>query len=98
MPFVQRKIREMFPRAKLIADKELETITASGAVVHALQVLNKEVEPYMRSIGYQALEEERHHDLENLDNQLFSIVDKKNNYFTRTIQKCFSCVFKLMIK
>ena len=40
IPFVQGWIRKQFPNAKMVIDEQLETITATGAAVHALQVLN----------------------------------------------------------
>ena len=42
----------MFLNAELIMDGELEIITATGAAVHALQVLYKEVEPYIKIIKH----------------------------------------------
>ena len=50
IPFVQRWIKEIFPNAEVKIEEPLETITAIGAAIHALQVLNKEVEPYIRII------------------------------------------------
>ena len=52
IPFVQKRIQEMFLNAELIMDGELEIITATGAAVHALQVLYKEVEPYIKIIKH----------------------------------------------
>ena len=43
-------MKEMFPNANLIIDGELEIITATGAAIHALQVLNGEVQPYIKLI------------------------------------------------
>ena len=48
IPFVQEWIKEIFPEAEMIIDGELEIITATGAALHALQVLSGEVEPYIR--------------------------------------------------
>src|SRR5690606_2510897 len=50
IPFVLERIIEMFPKAETIMDRELEIITATGATIHALQVLNGEVEPYVKII------------------------------------------------
>ena len=47
IPFVQRWIQNQFPKAKLIIGNQLEVITATGATIHALQILNGEVEPYV---------------------------------------------------
>ena len=52
IPFVQRWIKEQFPKAEIIIDGELEIITATGAVVHALQLLHEEIGPYVRTITY----------------------------------------------
>ena len=48
IPFIQKWIKEQFPEAEIITYGELETVTATGAAIHALQVLNKEVEPYVK--------------------------------------------------
>ena len=47
IPSIQTKIKQLFPNARMIIDGELEIITATGAALHALQVLNGEVEPYV---------------------------------------------------
>ena len=47
IPFVQRWIEKQFPKAEIIIDGQIETVTATGAVIHALQVLNNEVQPYI---------------------------------------------------
>ena len=52
IPFVQKWVGDQFPKAKVIIDGELEIITATGAVIHALQVLNGEIEPYFKPIGH----------------------------------------------
>ena len=46
-PFMKQEIKKLFPKAELIIDGELEIITATGAAIHALQVLNGEVQPYV---------------------------------------------------
>ena len=50
IPFVQKWIKEQFPNAEMIMGGELEIITATGAAIHALQVLSGEVEPYIKII------------------------------------------------
>ena len=50
IPFIKKKIQKTFPGSKLIIDDKLEVITAEGAATHALQVLNGEVEPYIKII------------------------------------------------
>ena len=47
IPFVKKWIEHQFPKAKCIMDGQCEIITATGAAIHALQVLNNEVEPYI---------------------------------------------------
>ena len=47
IPFIQKWIGQQFPNAEIIIDGELEVIAATGAIVHALQVLNKETEPFV---------------------------------------------------
>uniref|UniRef100_A0AC34RB68 Heat shock protein 70 n=1 Tax=Panagrolaimus sp. JU765 TaxID=591449 RepID=A0AC34RB68_9BILA len=39
-------IKQKFPNAKIIMDGEVEVITATGAAIHGLQILNKEIEPF----------------------------------------------------
>jgi len=48
IPFISKWINEQFPKAEVIISDELEVITATGAAVHALQVLSGEVEPYIK--------------------------------------------------
>ena len=48
IPLLQKQIKEIFPNAEVVIDRELEIITATGAAIHALQVLNGEVEPYVK--------------------------------------------------
>ena len=64
IPFIQKWIKEQFPGAKfffkgkeiiinepkIIKDEKLEIITATGAAIHALQVLNGEVLPYIHNL------------------------------------------------
>ena len=47
IPMVQTSIRKLFPEANIIIDGELEIITATGATIHALQVLSGEIQPYI---------------------------------------------------
>ena len=47
MPFVKHWIKKLFPEAEMIIGGQLEIITATGAAIHALQVLNGEVQPYV---------------------------------------------------
>ena len=47
IPFIERWIHNQFPKAKLIKHTELEIITATGAAIHALQIENGEVKPYV---------------------------------------------------
>ena len=47
IPFIQEKIRSMFPETRLIIDGELATITAKGATVHALQISSSETLPFV---------------------------------------------------
>ena len=54
MPFFQEFIKEISSGAKIIIDGELEIITATGAAIHALQVLSGEVEPYIKIIEDQS--------------------------------------------
>ena len=53
IPFVQKWIKGRFPNAEIIIEKELEVITVTGAALHALQVLNGEVKPYIKVIKNQ---------------------------------------------
>src|SRR5690606_37653463 len=48
IPFVQIWIKEIFPNAEVKIDEQLETITATGAAIHALQVCSGEIEPYIK--------------------------------------------------
>ena len=48
IPFFKNFIKELSPKMEIIMDGELEIITATGAAIHALQVLNNEVEPYIK--------------------------------------------------
>ena len=50
IPFIQKKIKEMFPKAEVKIEEELEAITATGAAIHALQILNEEIEPCIKII------------------------------------------------
>uniref|UniRef100_A0AC34R9T4 Uncharacterized protein n=1 Tax=Panagrolaimus sp. JU765 TaxID=591449 RepID=A0AC34R9T4_9BILA len=45
MPILQNIVRETFPHCKIIMDGEVEIITATGAAIHGLQILNKETVP-----------------------------------------------------
>ena len=46
IPFFQKQIKEIFPKAEVIMGGELEIITATGAAIHALQIMSGEVDPY----------------------------------------------------
>ena len=50
IPFIQKWHKKLLRKAQIIMDGELEIITATGAAVHALQVLSGEVEPYIKII------------------------------------------------
>ena len=52
IPFFKNFIKQMSPKAELIIDGELEIITATGAAIHALQVLNKEIELYILPVQH----------------------------------------------
>ena len=52
IPYVQKWIKKLFPKAELITKGELEIMTATGAVIHALQVLRGEFEPYIKVVGH----------------------------------------------
>ena len=49
IPFVRDWIKGKFPKAIMIED-QLQLQTGIGAVVHALQVLSGEVEPYIKIV------------------------------------------------
>ena len=65
IPFLQNQVKDMFPNAEIIIDGQLEIITATGAALHALQVLSREVEPYVKIIG----QENNEFDYNNKQNQ-----------------------------
>ena len=48
IPFIQRWIKKQFPNANFIMDNQIEIITATGAAIHALQVINDNVTPYVK--------------------------------------------------
>ena len=48
IPFFKKIIKKLSPKAEIIIDGQLEIITATGAAIHALQVLSGEVEPYIK--------------------------------------------------
>ena len=58
IPFFKKFMRKISPYAEIIMDGQLEIITATGAVIHALQVLSGEVEPYIEGIQNQNNEPE----------------------------------------
>ena len=47
IPFVKQWTKKIFPNAEIKIDGDLEIITATGAIIHALQVLSKEINPYI---------------------------------------------------
>ena len=51
IPLIQRWIKETFPKADVRIEEQLETITATGAAIHALQILSGEVEPCIKIIS-----------------------------------------------
>jgi len=54
IPLVQKWVGNQFPNAECVIDGELEIITASGAIIHGLQVLSGEVKPCIKFEKYQA--------------------------------------------
>ena len=68
IPYVKRWVKEIFPNAEIVIDGELEIITATGATIHALQVLSGEVEPYIRNIKEE--NDDSNHNSRELDEKL----------------------------
>ena len=66
IPFLQNQVKDMFPNAEIIIDGQLEIITATGAALHALQVLSGEVEPYVE-ITEQESNEQNQSEIESCD-------------------------------
>jgi len=60
IPFILKEIQKQFPKAEIIPDEEsiiyekLETITATGAAIHALQVVSGEIKPYIKFIEHES--------------------------------------------
>jgi len=52
IPSIQKQIGKLFPNTRLIIEEKLETITTTGAAIHVLQVLDKEVQPYILPIQH----------------------------------------------
>ena len=51
--FIQMPIKKMFPSSTIIIEEKCEKITATGATIHVLQVLNKEVNPYIEVVEHE---------------------------------------------
>ena len=52
LSLIERLIKKTFPNSRIIRGEQSEIITSTGAAIHALQILNKEVEPYILPIRH----------------------------------------------
>ena len=73
IPFVREWIRKQFSERVKIIEDELEIITAKGAAIHALQVLNGEIEPYIKITEYED-------DKSDMTIDKLNKMDKENSY------------------
>uniref|UniRef100_A0AC34RDX4 Heat shock protein 70 n=1 Tax=Panagrolaimus sp. JU765 TaxID=591449 RepID=A0AC34RDX4_9BILA len=58
IPILQEIVKKKFPKAKIIIDGQVEIITATGAAIHGLQILNGEIEPFSNFERFRAVEQE----------------------------------------
>uniref|UniRef100_A0AC34QK53 Heat shock protein 70 n=1 Tax=Panagrolaimus sp. JU765 TaxID=591449 RepID=A0AC34QK53_9BILA len=58
IPILQEIVKKKFPKAKIIIDGQIEIITATGAAIHGVQILNGEIEPFSNFERFRAVEQE----------------------------------------
>ena len=97
IPFIKSWIAKQFPGSVVIADEGLETITAFGAAIHGLQVLNREVDPYIKQISY-SIACDIVKNPEGFDIEVYDVTTKKESIYSVPTMKSIHEIIEDLIK